>query len=256
MNRKNEVRRQNISSEFRNAFVVRNKCEQLKLEQQHKSLDRLREHENLNFTNKRKEILSLQMSILFSKPDDNSQEFCSTQESLPSVTATGTRKIKYRSRVLSTCASSINLLLGGSAKDQQIGSNSVNFDKRKMHPFKKMSRSVSVSGSLGFATRKKSAALQNYNNDNIKGSITVSCAAIVDESSSGQTLRKLLPPIQLTPVHKQKSKSLKELSSQHLEMSSRKLSIAQEEISRSWNDLQECRYLRRTSKQHDTCLES
>ena len=254
MNRKNEIGRQNISSEFRNAFVVRNKCEQLKLEKQHKSLDRLREHENLNLTNKRKEILSLQMSILSCKPDDNSQELCSTQESIASVTDTGTRKMKFRSRVMST--SSINLFLGGSAKDQQIGPNSVNFDKWKMHPFKKMSRSVSVSGNLGFATRKKCTALQSDNNDNVKGTITASCASIVDESISGQALRKLLPPIQLTPVHKQKSKSVKELSSRHLEVSSRKLSMAPDEISRSWNDLQQCRYLRRTSKQHDTCLES
>ena len=259
MNRKNEIRRQNFSSEFRNSFVVRNKCEQLKLEKQYKSLDRLREHESLGHSNKRKEMISLQMSLLSNpKPaDDNSQELCNTRESIAPMTDIGTRKMKFRSRALSTCTStSINSLLGGGTDGKQTGSSrlssSMNFGERKMHPFKKFSRSVSVSGTLGFVRRKE---IQSNNNSNVKGTVP-SAAAIVDESSSGQALKKILPPIQLTPLHKQKSKSLKELSLRNLEASSRKLSVAQEKISRSWKDLQECRYLRRTSEQYDTCPES
>ena len=249
MNRKNDVRRQSFSSEFRNAFVVRNKCEQLKLEKQHKSLDRLRAHESLDLTNKKREILSLQMSILSSKPDENTQDLSIKPEtSQPLADINGTRK-KFRSRALSTSASNINSFLGGgSGKDSRITPSSVNANIGKIYQFKKMSRSFSVSGNLDCFTRRKyTAALQTDKNNNEE-----SLSVDNDESSSGQAIWKLLPPIQLTPLHKQKSKSLKEISS-HLETPRRKMS--NENTSCSWNDLQDCRYLRRTWK-HDSCSES
>jgi hypothetical protein len=247
MSRKNEVRvrRQTISSEFRNAFVVKNKCEQLKLEKQHKSLDRLRDHESLDLMNKKREILGLQMSILSSKTGDNPQESCNTREPVLPVTDIGTRKMKFRSRALSTSASSINSFLGGNChRDNRTGPSSVNCNIGKIHRFKKMSRSVSISGNIDLIMRQKCTALQTDNNN--EATETSSCSANGDESSS-QAIWKLLPPIQLTPLYKQKSKSLKEISSR-CQVASRKSSVPQKNTSRSWNDLQDCRYLRRTCK--------
>ena len=253
MQRKKEERYKNFSSEFRKAFAVKNKCEQLKLERQHKSLERLRAHENLDLLNKRREILSLQLSILSSKIDENTQG--QEGEHLPPVTnINGTRNRKFRSRAVSISGSSINSIFKSSGKDNSRSlSSSLNSDSLgEVNQFKKMSRSITISGDLDcFKGRKFDAPQTDYNN-NVEPETELGSS--VDDSSSGQVIWKLLPPIQLTPLHKQKSKSLiREVSSKLVEPT-RRLSVSRKGTSCSWKDLQDCRYLRRRWKD-DSCFE-
>lgn len=240
MHRKKEERHKNFSSEFRNAFAVKNKCEQLKLEKQHKSLERLRAHENLKLLNKRKEILNLQSSILSSKTDDDTQG----QEgghSPPVTNINGTRKAKFRSRAVSISAPSINSVLknGAGKDDNRFFSESLNLDSlRKINHFKKMSRSKSISGGLDCFKQREFGDIgvpqSDHNNNEEPDSPG-------DDSSSRQAIWKLLPPIQLTPLYKQESKSVREISSNLLQQT-RRFPVPRKSV--SWNDLQDCRYLR------------
>ena len=236
MYRKNEERCHNITSEFKNAFIVRNKCEQLKLEQQRKSLDRLRAHENLDLMNKRREILSLQMAIFATKPDENDQELNVNREFLqPEADVIGTRKMKFRSRALSVSSSTFNTILSSRDKNDRIRRPSLIPSAEKTNQFKKLSRSVSISGRLNCSMRRNGHDVTGSCNKNDSLS-----AGGDDRAPSGQAFWKLLPPIQLAPLHKQPSRSLKDLSSKtHLDVPTRKLPM-----SSSWSDLQDCRYLR------------
>ena len=243
----------NFTSEFRNAFVVRNKCEQLKLEKQHKSIDRLRAHESLDLMNKKKEILSLQMSILSSKPQEECQDLSGeTELSQPLASVNGSRgKAKFRPRASSISTSSFHSIFGcgGAGKDNKMTSNtfSLSASMGRINQFKKLSRSISLSGKLEYCTQKKITTPQTH-------VINESSSVDRDDSENRQNIWKLLPPIQLTPLHKQKSKSLKALSGKE-DVAGNKLSVSKGSKASSWNDLQECRYLRRRSQPSDTCLE-
>lgn len=251
MQRKKEERHKNFSSEFRNAFAVKNKCEQLKLEKQHKSLERLRAHENLDLLNKRREVLSLQLSILSSKSDENTQGQ-EGEHSPPVTNINGTRKKKFRSRAVSLSGSSVNSILkSGGKDDNRFLSRSLNSDSLGKVNFKKMSRSMSISTGLDcFKGQKFGAPQTDYNNNEEP---EAEPGSPVDDSSSGPSIWKLLPPIQLTPLHKQKSKSMREVSSKLAEPI-RRLSVPRKSASCSWKDLQDCRYIRRRWKDN-SCLE-
>ena len=62
MNRKTE-RRLSLSSEAGKALLVKNKCEQLKLEKKRRSLDRLQAYETVDFMNKKRELIDPRTSI-------------------------------------------------------------------------------------------------------------------------------------------------------------------------------------------------
>lgn len=252
MYRKNEERRQSLSSEFRNAFIVKNKCEQLKLEKQHKSLDRLRAHESLDLMNKKREILSLQMSILSSKPDDCNNELLSMKQeaSQPEEDISGTRKMKLRSSALSISASRISTNLSSTAKERQICTSSLNSNAERLSQYKRWAHSSSVSENLDIISRSR----RNLATQRCKQDENTNESVEEEKSSSGQAVWNLLPPIQLAPLHKQKLKSFKDISSKApLNVPKRKLSMSPTRI--SWNELQDCRYLRGGWK-NNSCSES
>ena len=234
-----ERRNHNFSSEFRNGFFVRNKCEQLKLEKQHKSLERLRANESLNLTNRKKEILDLQMSIMSSKLDENSLNSSSTKREssqgtpVPVITV-NSRKTQSTSRHMSiTNDSSLKNFLSANEKDE-----------------KKLSRSFSAAGQLNLSLTRKHFAVQTYVN-NIKERPSSRSS---NESHGERRLSTLLPPIQMAPLHKQRTRSLRKVSSNSEISSRQKMSVEQKRISCSWDDLQYCRYLRHRSDQN-SCLE-
>lgn len=227
MIRKREEQRPCLPSELMKASVVRNKFEQLKLEKKRQSLDKLKAYESLSFMNRKRELIDLQMSIQSSRTDDTRQGINSpqsTSEHDPNSTNEETlSKNRFRSR-----SKSLN---GSSFVPSWFKTNAKE---------RKMSRHQSLSNSLDsyYLRRNSCARYPLYEKTKTAGieEANVSCSAVQEEES----VWKLLPPVQLLPLHKQKSKSLKEISKANLELE-QKLPEARKV---SWNGLSDCRYLR------------
>ena len=241
MNRKLGEKRTSLSSEVRNASMVKNKCEELKLERKRRSLDKLRAYENLAFVNKKKELIDLQLSIQSSKTDVSGR-----QGNNPYLISSARLK-KEDNNLLNVCSSQGMFRSRGKSWS---GSDIVlplfdTIDKTKL--LRHASHSTSTLGSLSRSRgdcqrsdfRRFSTGKRLHENEATKKT-SDSIAQAGETTPCGQNVSKLFPPFYLQPLHKQKSKSLKDLSLVHLEKQ-RNLG-GNKEV--SWYDLSNCRYLR------------
>ena len=242
MNRKLGEKRVSLSSEVRNASMVKNKCEELKLERKRRSLDKLRAYENLAFMNKKKELIDLQLSIQSSKTDESGRQ---GNNPYPISSA---RLTKEDNNLLNVCSSQGMFT---SRRKSRSGSDIVSplFDTTSTETklLCHASHSTSTPGSLSRSRRdcrrsdfrRFSTGKRLYENKATKSASDTSAQA-GETTPSEHNVSRLLPPFYLQPLHKQKSKSLKDLSRVHLGKE-RNLSGSKEV---SWYDLSNCRYLR------------
>lgn len=236
MNRKTE-RRLSLSSEAGKALLVKNKCEQLKLEKKRRSLDRLQAYETVDFMNKKRELIDPRTSIHSWKTGDRHD---SISHRITSAKPESDKNVdtypKYRFRSQSQSLSGPNFVSSLVRSEDSLNS-------RRLVP----------SHSLNSHTRRSSSTFSQWSNGFCKCSPGERTAEInrrkstanfeLEEklSSREQSIWKLLPPVQLIPFHKQKSRSLKELSSARSEVHCKFPGVKNV----SWHDLTNCRYLRK-----------
>lgn len=239
MNRKGE-RRISLSSEVRNASMVKNKCEELKLERKRRSLEKLRAYENLAFMNKKRELIDLQLSIQSSKTDESGRQGNNlhlissarlTKEDNSQLDVCSSQRM-FTSRTKSSSGSDIVLPLFDTSERKK----SLRHTRHSTSTFDSLSP-VKCSGFRRFSTGRRT-----HENEATKNTSHTTTAAQAGEAVPGeQNISRLFPPFYLQPLHKQKSKSLKDLASMNLEKE--RNSDATKEV--SWYDLSNCRYLRR-----------
>lgn len=237
MNNRKGEKRYSLSSEVRNASMVKNKCEELQLEKKRRWLDKLRTYEKLDFMNKKKELLDLQLSIHSSKTDESRQgiKHQITSVGLPAWEDTFAQKTPLRSRTRSL--QSVSHVVPPSIKttnenhlQHRHARNSNSLGNLARKDYLAFSRFLPARSRMGDTTE----ATARNSHDNARAEEAISCQQ--------KSVSKLFPPFYLQPLHKQKSKSLKDVSRSHLQKEPRLQTDTKEVI--SCYDLSNCRYLR------------